>query len=414
MKVVVRKDGNLKEKSLLLILAAAGVGLLSSAFGEHWIGLTGLLSLVPLLWLETNTRRSGFLTVFVFYLVFSRGILPGAAVFFRDGSLIRSFVLWVSSTFALALPWGLLWSDSNRKKALRIVFALLSSIPPPLGFIGWGNPLTAAGLFFPGFGWFGLVAMLVLYSGATLYLKLRRALIVLVLFAAPCLSLPVIDERVTIGGVVIQGLNTSFGQLASGSGDFEAQYERERMVFQYLRELERGGELEGADIVILPETIIGRMNPTTVKRWRKFFETFTNKGMIFLAGGEIPTDRGRKYDNAMISFEREGKSQTALQRFPVLLSMYRPLSDEGANAYLSSMGELSVMEIRGKRLGFLVCYEQFLTWPFLSLMSQKPDVIVAPANLWWCRGTSLPAIQGAGIRLWTRLFSVPVVSSANR
>jgi apolipoprotein N-acyltransferase len=234
------------------------------------------------------------------------------------------------------------------------------------------------------------------------------------MIATPLLSLPDVPERATIDDVTSQSVNTSFGRMASGSGDFETQYERERMVFQYLRELERGGELEGADIVILPETIIGRMNPTTLKRWRKFFEPFARKDAIFIAGGEIPTDRGRKYDNAMISFEREGKSQMALQRFPVLGSMFVPFSDEGANAYLSSLGELSVMEIQGKRLGFLVCYEQFLTWPLLSLMSQKPDVIVAPANLWWCKDTSLVGIQTAAVRLWARLFGVAITACANR
>jgi apolipoprotein N-acyltransferase len=71
------------------------------------------------------------------------------------------------------------------------------------------------------------------------------------------------------------------------------------------------------------------------------------------------------------------------------------------------------MEIRGKRLGFLVCYEQFLTWPFLSLMSQEPDVIVAPSNLWWCRDTSLPGIQAASVRLWARLFGSSLISAAN-
>jgi hypothetical protein len=72
------------------------------------------------------------------------------------------------------------------------------------------------------------------------------------------------------------------------------------------------------------------------------------------------------------------------------------------------------MKIRGKRLGFLVCYEQFLTWPLLSLMSQKLDVIVAPANLWWGKDTSLPGIQGAVVRLWSRLFYVAVVSTVNQ
>jgi apolipoprotein N-acyltransferase len=93
--------------------------------------------------------------------------------------------------------------------------------------------------------------------------------------------------------------------------------------------------------------------------------------------------------------------------------MFRPFGGEGANAYLSSLGDVSVMEIRGKRLGFLVCYEQFLTWPFLTLISQKPDGIIAPSNLWWCRDTSLPGIQAAAVRLWARLFGVALISAAN-
>jgi apolipoprotein N-acyltransferase len=202
--------------------------------------------------------------------------------------------------------------------------------------------------------------------------------------------------------------------MGSGSGDFDMQYERERAVFQYIKEKERNGDITGADIVILPETIIGRMNPTTLKRWRKFFKPFAENGIVFVVGGEVPTDQGWKYNNVTISFEGEGKSQTALQRFPVPLSMYRPFGRTGANGYLSSLGEISTMTFGGKTLGFLVCYEQFLTWPFLSLLSQRPDVIVAPSNLWWCKDTSLPGIQAATVRLWARLFGVMVIASVNR
>jgi apolipoprotein N-acyltransferase len=312
-----------------------------------------------------------------------------------------------------------MWSaKSPKKRALGVVFAVLVSIPPPLGLIGWGNPLTAAGLFFPGFGWFGLMILtLDLYAEAAQSAKLRRALIVLVLLTVPFLTLPAAHEkpeRVTVNGVTVLGLDTSFGRVASGSEDFNTQYERERLVFQYVKDKRRNGELEEADIVILPETIIGRANPATLKRWTRFFEPFAERGTVFIAGGEIPTDRGRKYNNVMISFEPEGKSQAALQRIRVPFSMFRPFNGEGANAYLlSSPGEFSFMEIRGKKLGFLVCYEQFLTWPILTLMSQSPDAIAAPSNLWWCRDTSLPGIQAAAVRLWARLFGVPVAGAAN-
>jgi apolipoprotein N-acyltransferase len=352
--------------------------------------------------------------VFAFYLALSRGIVPGAYVFFRDGSLIRALVLWISSAAALALPWGVFWSERSTKKTCGAIFAILASIPPPLGLLGWGNALSGAGAFFPAFGWYGLALMLVSYVGSAVSKKLRRAFIALILFAVSCSSVPGTPEKIAVGNVKILGVTTSFGRVASGSGDFDTQYERERMVFQHINEKERRGDLKGADIVILPETIVGRMNPTTMKRWTRFFAPLTRRGTVFIAGGEIPTDQGMKYDNVAVSFEDGGKRQVAKQRFPVPFSMFRPFGKTGANAYLTSFGEVSVMEIQGRRLGFLICYEQFLTWPFLSLLSQRPNVIVAQSNLWWCKDTSLPGIQKATVRLWARLFGVPMILSVNR
>jgi hypothetical protein len=121
------------------------------------------------------------------------------------------------------------------KKVLGVTLGVLVSIPPPLGLIGWGNSLVGAGLFFPGLGWFGLVLMLDLYAEAAQSKKLRRAFIVMVLLAVPFLTLPAVSERVTVKGVTILGLDTSFGRVASGSGDFDTQYKRERIVFQYIR-----------------------------------------------------------------------------------------------------------------------------------------------------------------------------------
>jgi apolipoprotein N-acyltransferase len=405
----------MNRKELFLILASASIGIISAGFCERWPNVLALWSLMPLLWLETESRKAAYFASFAFYLAISRGIAPSAYVFFRDGNLVRALALWILSAAALAAPWGFFWhAKSPARRACGAVFALLASIPPPLGLIGWGNPLTGAGLFFPGFGWFGLILTLDLYAEAAQSRKLRRTFIVVVLLAVPSLNLPAAPEKTTVDGVTVLGLNTSFGRMASGSGDFDTQYERERQVFQMIRGLERSGKLNGADVVVLPETIAGRMNPTTLKRWRKFLDPLAENGTVFVVGGEIPVGCGMKYDNVMVSFEGEGKSQAALQRFPVPFSMFQPFSDEGANARLFSSGELSIMAAQGKRWGFLVCYEQFLTWPVLSLMTQKPDAILAPSNLWWCRNASLPGIQSASVRLWARLFGVPAVLCANR
>ena len=99
------------------------------------------------------------------------------------------------------------------------------------------------------------------------------------------------------------------------------------------------------DVVLLPETLIGRMNPTTRKRWKDFLNSLGDK-TIFILGAEIP--RGRKYDNVMVAFN-DPEEQTAIQRCPVPFSMYRPFSQWGANAAILSCGENSMMFFSGQK-----------------------------------------------------------------
>ena len=395
-------------KDRCLIFTAFFVGFFSSFFDEKcggkWIALW---SLMPLFWMETRSRCSGFFVALLFYLSVSRGIVPGASIFFRDGSLVRAIVLWILSAVALAIPWGLLWRKTGC--SLVSIVALCASVPPPLGLIGWGNPLTASGFFFPGSGWYGLMLMFTLYTMAAAYRSFRFFLIIFVPVLICCLN-----ANTPLPSEVMRGVNTSFGRMASGSGDFEMQHERERQVFTLLRRMLRNGEYEGVKVVILPETLIGRIYPTTLRRWEKALEPIVNAGISFMIGAEVATDQGRKYDNVMFFFERGNVHRKTIQRFPVPFSMYRPFSGRGANASIGSLGKDSVLELNGKKIGFLICYEQFLCWPVLTLMLHNPDVLATPANLWWCKDTSLPTIRCGVIRLWAALFGVSVVDAVNR
>ena len=387
----------------LLIVAAFLIGYLSPSLPEPYAALWGL---IPLLALEAQSRTTSFLVSLSFYLALSRGIVPGAYVFFRDGSLIRALILWASSAVGLALPYALLYPARYSSLAVRaacIVIAVLSSVFPPLGLIGWGSPIVAAGIFFPSLGWIGIILLLILYALAAMR-RFRRALILLAMALIPFMSLrqaPIPENW--------KGIDTAFGRLASGSGDFDEQFQRERQVFSKMLRMKREGEFLSADVVLLPETLIGRMNPTTRRRWQDFLRDL-DESKIFVIGAEIP--KGQKYDNVMAAFN-DSERQTAIQRCPVPFSMYRPFSDFGANADIFSLGENSIMTISGNRAGFLICYEQFLAWPFLTLMTLKPTLIAAPANFWWCRETSLPAVRNRTVKFLCALFGVPFVSSIN-
>ena len=131
--------------------------------------------------------------------------------------------------------------------------------------------------------------------------------------------------------------------------------------------------------------------------------------MIF--GAELPTGDGRKYDNTVLMAHR-GKISYIRQRIPVPLSMYRgPFAETGANLHLWESGILPLPD--GRTSAIIVCYEAFLTWPFIAPMIQKPDVIISTANLWWCEDTSLPDARKTVVSLWSLLFGIPAVFAGN-
>jgi apolipoprotein N-acyltransferase len=397
-------------KELFLTLSAVLIGLLSGLpqSGDKWMGLWAFL---PFLWNESDSRKIAFVVPLSFYLAVSRGIVPGAYVFFRDGNMFQAFFLWISSSIALSLPWGMFWTPAGAPavfKTLKTVLCFAISIVPPLGIVCWAHPLTTAGFFFPGLGWPGIVLLVALYAAGALNRKTNRAIVAVSLVLLFFQDFPA--ENKTLANLKVREIGTSFGRLASGSGNFEEQFEREKKVFRHIRQLDGDGTIS-ADVVVLPETLIGRMNSTTKKRWERFFSRWTDKGTVFLVGAEVPAGPGGKYDNVIAAFDGSATLQMAKQRFPVPYSMFRPFLGAGANGYLTSFGEISTLAVKERKLGVLVCYEQFLAWPFLSLMSREPDAIVAPSNLWWCKGTSLPCIQRRTLRAWTALFGIPVFIS---
>jgi apolipoprotein N-acyltransferase len=84
-----------------------------------------------------------------------------------------------------------------------------------------------------------------------------------------------------------------------------------------------------------------------------------------------------------------------------------PFAESGANQHLLDDGILELPD--GRKAAIVVCYEAFLTWPFIVSMSRKPDMIVCASNLWWCGETSLPATQKTVVSLWALLFGIPAV-----
>jgi len=370
--------------------------------------LATLILAVPILWGLASSRKAAFGVMLAYFLTVSRGLLPGAAVFLSENhTFAQAAAVYFLMSLGVSLPFLIFWSENDKRKAVCLVVAfLVAFVLPPISLMGIVNPLMATGTIFRGLGCLGMGLTLLIWLLCVV--KTRIALLVLcVIFGFTVL--PGADWYETATPEGFEAIDTSFGRLGSGSYDFAQDYERAQFVINGLRQ--RNLKDTGAKIIVLPETVAGRLNPTGFDLWRRELAKLLPDDAAVIFGGEIPADNGRKYDNAAIMLHK-GETSIVRQRIPVPYSMYRgPFAKTGANLYLLDDGILELPD--GRKAAVVVCYEAYLTWPYLVSMRHKPDMIISIANLWWCRDTSLPITQRTTVKLWGLLFGVPTIFATN-
>ena len=372
------------------------------------IRFSTLILVIPVFWILADSRCSAFAVVLAYKLFASRGLLQCAAVFLSESHTpLQAAMLYFFLSFAASFPFLVFWSKDSKVRALYLIAAMLTAyVLPPISLIGIINPLVATGTVFKGWGFIGMLVILVVYSICALS-RLFSFLFLCVIVAFTLF--PSDDWYRPPAPVGFVAIDTSFGKLASGSSNFAQDYERTQAVFNDLRK--QNIKSMDARVIVLPETIAGRLNTSGLALWREETQKLLHHDMTFIFGAKIPTGDGRRYDNAAIMLYK-GEITLSKQRIPVPYSMYRgPFAEDGANLHLFDDGIIRLPD--GRTIVMIICYEAYLSWPFLLSMAHKPDVIVSIANLWWCRGTSLPQSQSTILSLWGLLFGVPVVFAQN-
>jgi apolipoprotein N-acyltransferase len=174
--------------------------------------------------------------------------------------------------------------------------------------------------------------------------------------------------------------------------------------------LVRERALEGAKIVVLPESALGPLTPTVERYW---IEALADLDVSVIAGAAAIDGAG--YDNVMVNIGPRVAEIRYRARMPVPVSMWQPWrawfgSSGGARATFFAE---PVIEIAGHRVAPLICYEQLLVWPVLQSALRRPDAIAGIANAWWATDTSVPSIQIVSLKAWSRLFGIPLVTAFN-
>lgn len=351
--------------------------------------LLGAALCLPALWGMAHSRLLAWLIALNYYLVAARDIPAGAAVFFGQGASY-GWLLLIGASLLLSLPYALLWKRNPSPWRFALVLVLVSL--PPIGIVGWTNPLTAAGVLLPGLGWFGLAATVVVTCLISRYPPLA------ILCFVVSMATPLNMKAPPKGWAAI---NTSY-QMASGTSSGLSTAQRQQSIInQLIQRNER--------VLILPETIVGQWRDSSLFLWEELAQVAEQRGQTIIFGAELPQAKG--YKNAAIRLNPQGGDLVYQQLMPVPVSMWRPWSDESA---LPAWFMPQSVEIEGERAAFLICYEQLLFWPPLVALSTDPDVLIGMSNDWWARGGDIPAIQVSVLRAWASLFDKSLIYAVNR
>ncbi|WP_107327793.1 conjugal transfer protein TraB [Agrobacterium pusense] len=368
-------------REVMMIAVLVSLAVFVGAVG--WSGQAFLLpaaTLFPLLWALSPTRIAAAVVAVGYFLAASRGLPAGVAQFF-SADLWVGLLLWIAAASSFIAVHAVLWTvRGGWAKPARYLMVLGLTAFPPLGITGWAHPLTAAGILFPGWGWWGLLALTAVLIGLVTRIgpAIAIALPGLWLWSAASGTNQILPEG-------WRGVDLEMG--ASLGRDQSLQ--RQRDLVTDVRQAAGTRET----VVVLPESTLGFWTPTLERFWRNELQ---GTHVTVVAGAAVVDAVG--YDNVMVAIDAHGGRVLYRERMPVPVSMWRPWErwtgeTGGARANLLAN---PVVEVAGRKIAPLICYEQLVLWPILQSMLHQPDAIVLIGNGWWTTGGKVipPAING--------------------
>ncbi|SSC72091.1 unnamed protein product [Ciceribacter sp. T2.26MG-112.2] len=350
----------------------------------------------PVLWALSRTRRTVAVVSTGYFLAASRGLPQGVANFYSS-DLLPGLLLWLCASTGFVIVHTVLWTKRTGARPCRYLLAAVLMAIPPFGITGWAHPITAAGVLFPGWGWWGLVAATAGVMG--LVTRMWPAVAIVLagfwIWAAATWDEPKLPES-------WQGVDLEMGKSLGR----DPSMQRHLDLIATVKDRASGGPFT----IVLPESALGFWTPTVERLWVKALQ---ESDVTVIAGAAVIDPGG--YDNVLLVLSGDGARVIYRERMPVPGSMWQPWrsllgASGGARARFFAN---PVVTAAAARVAPQICYEQLIVWPVLQSMLQEPDFIVAVGNGWWTKGTSIVAIQRASTQAWARLFAKPLVLSFN-
>ncbi|WP_312366013.1 conjugal transfer protein TraB [Ensifer sp.] len=384
-----------RDLTLTAVLAVAAVI-------SGWVGWSGNPMLLPascafaIIWSKAPNRIAVLIVSAAYFLTASRGLPHGVQRFYST-DVWPGLIFWLAASSSFVLVHLAVWSKRSTLRPFGFLVALVLMAVPPFGITGWAHPLTASGVLFPGWEWWGLAAMTAGLMG--LVTRMGPAVAVALtgfwLWSAAIWTDPHLPA--TWRGVDFE-MGPSLGR--------DATLKRQRDLIATVHEVAS----QGSGFIVLPESALGLWTPTLGSLWT---ENLRGRGVTIIAGAAVLDPGG--YDNVLLLVDGDDSKVLYRARMPVPVSMWRPwgtLVDEHGGARAHFFAD-PVVEVGGRRIAPLICYEQLLVWPVLHSLLAGADVVVAVGNGWWTAGSSIVDVQRANVTAWASLFGTSLVISFN-
>jgi hypothetical protein len=369
--------------TVLLWAVAAASG------GVAWAGRFELLPialLVLLCWRWSRSRPEALGVGLAYYGAASFGLVHGASRFFGDatGWSSAGIAIWVGTTLLLSIPWAALWSRtfamSAWSRVSRGILLGLVLLLPPVGLLSGVNPWVGGAAMMPGLGILGLLVVT-----ASLLAPNRKTWPV---WASALVLVSVLACRnyEPAESVNWAGVSTPHGALGHRSPT--EQYDMAADAWQ--RAL-----ASDADVVLFPEGLGGTWTTSSESLWALEAE---ERDALWIVGAMRRDTEGQRNGVGIVG---DGEPYFWSQRLPAPIGMWAPWANRHVKGDLFAP---SVKVIQGRRTALLMCFEQFVGWPALQSALERAEVVLAPANLWFARGTNLNAVREVTLQSWARLM----------
>jgi len=393
----------------VLCLLAAGIGMAAWADQQSLASLA-LLPLLPLLVCRARGRSAAFCIAFAYYGTATRAVPGIIGYFFPALPLAASLSLWAGHTALLALPWAFALaapSAGAARRAAMVMAALVLTTIPPIGLFHWGSPLMSAALFYPGWQWAGLLltALLVSLLAASGRATRRIHAALAMLLALSFMANSIYREPAPPPGW--HAVSLDFGKSPElWSDDMAAR--REALAAIAMREL-----ANGAQVVILPESISGSSRRSQQALWQRVADAARQRGATILVGEESWNPARTSFRNALVGYgmEHDHGAVAVSSKVPMPVGDWKFGLEEGAETDIFGS---DLVELHGRRVAFSMCYEDFLLWPHRGLLGGNAALMVSATNQWPSSGTSAEIAQDRSRAALARLAGVPLLTAKNR